>query len=151
MRRVERQREVAQQAPNFVRRKTTLAPRSLGERFAMHVLHDDVDQIADFTEPEHRDDPRMAESRRQPRLASKTLAVLFRGRKLVAQRLDRDEAVQGDVTGEKHNAHAAATELANHLILRAEQIGDPITLPSTRDRERRRRGHLERICVGIDE
>ena len=93
----------------------------------------------------------MAESRRQPRLAPKTLAVLLRRGELVAQHLDRDEAVQRDVAGEKHDAHAAATELANDLKLRAEQLGDPIALPSTRDRERRRRRHLERICVGIDE
>ena len=117
----------------------------------MHVLHHDVDEITDLAESIHGYDARMAEPRRQPSFATKTLAVLFRRRELVAENLDGDQPVQRDVARQEDDTHPAASELAHDLELGAEKISDLITLPVPRRCERCRRGHLERICVGIDE
>ena len=160
MRRVERQREVAQNALHFGRRQRVFATHALGQRFAVHVLHDDVDERRivgstrrrDFAERVHGHDVRVAQARRHARFATETLAMLLGRRELVPQNLDRDQAMQRDVARKEHDAHSAASDLADDLELRAEVFDDLLVLPRRRTPlELAGNRHLERVSVGIDE
>ena len=150
---VQRERKVVQNAPRVFGRETLLRAQSLGERFAVHVLHDDVDEVLRFAERVHGDDVGMAEPCRHPCLTTEPLAMLVRRRELVTQHLDRDQSMEGDVAREKDDPHAAAAELAHDLVLRADVRRDLLALP----RHRRRgqlpveHGKLLRIGVWVDE
>ncbi len=161
VRRIERQREVAQDALHLGRRQLVLAAHPLGQRFAVDVFHYDVNQrravwIAlvdrNLTEAVQRNDVRMAQSRGHSRLATKSLAVLLRRRELVSQNLDGHQPVQRDIARQEHDPHSATPDLADDLELRTEMANDLLVLPVGRNRpEIAVHRHLESICVGIDE
>ena len=58
--------------------------------------------------------------------------MLFRGREFLSQDLDRDEPMQRDVAGEEYDAHPAASELTDDLILCSEMRRDLLALPRHR-------------------
>ena len=150
---VERERELVQDSPRFLGRQPLLPAQSLGERLTVHVLHHDVDEVALFAEGVHRNDARVAEPRRHPRLAAEPLAMLVARRELVTEHLDRHQPVERDVSGEEDDAHPTTSQLAHDLILLAKVRRDLLAFP----RHRCRLwlpvpdGQLERIGVRIDE
>ena len=86
----------------------------LREALPANVLGDDERPPVVLAEPVHRDDVRVLQPRRRPRLEREPLA-----RALVEMRdeLDRDEPIEHAIVGEPHAAHAALPERPHELVL----------------------------------
>jgi hypothetical protein len=120
MRVLEYLRELDEHPARNVRVEPPLAPQPHAERLAVHVAHDEVDEIGRLAVRVHRDGVRMCEPRRDACLATEALAMLLGMREFVTQNLDRNEPVQRDVACEENDTHPAAPELAHDLIFLAE-------------------------------
>jgi hypothetical protein len=95
-----------------------LASRPRSEVFTLDVLQCEVRQTVFLPGFDHGDDPRVMDRRHRPRLASEASATLGAGEGSLGQDLEGDQAVEPLLTGEVHDAHAAATELADELVTR---------------------------------
>src|SRR5205085_8881858 len=113
----------------------------------MDILHDDADEIAGLDERVHRNDVRVAQTRRHARLAAEAFAMVFRAGEIVFQNLDGDQAVERNVASEKHHAHRAFAQLTHDLIVVAEMNADLPELPGAGDGWRLVRGFGLRYCL----
>ena len=83
------------------------------ERLALHVLHDDEEDVVLLLGREHGDDVGMAHRREQPRF----LEQLGEVEALLVGNLQRDFLVDPGVFGQVHAAEAAAAERRNDAVL----------------------------------
>src|SRR5207248_9049873 len=77
---------------------------------ALYQAHGDVELPGDLARVVDRDDRRVVERRREPRLAQEPLAEANILRELWREELQRHVAVEGEVAGAIDDAHPAAAE-----------------------------------------
>jgi hypothetical protein len=86
------------------------APDDLGERDALHELHDERANAARLLEPVHLRDVRMIERREDLRLPLEAREPLRVGRQRLGEHLDRDLAIEPGVARPVDLAHAPLTD-----------------------------------------
>ena len=99
----------------LVERELAQLADALGERLAVHVLHDDAGLALALDEVVERGDVRVLEARLDARLVEEALD----GAEAVArvrQRLDRHHAVDLRVDGPIHLSHPALAEVIDHAV-----------------------------------
>ena len=88
------------------------------QRLAFEQLHDRKRLIADECQLVNREDAGMRERRHRTRLALEAAAHVRIGGQMLREDLDRDVALESQVTRAVHLAHAAAAERLQNLVLR---------------------------------
>jgi hypothetical protein len=96
-------------------------PRAQG--LALDVFHRQVHLAVVLADLEHRDHVGVTQARQRHRLATQHVPRAARPR--VAQHLDRDHAIERGVPGREHQAHAAAADRPQHVVLGDERRLDP--------------------------
>jgi hypothetical protein len=107
----------AHYARSFGWREWPLRAESLSECFAFDVAHDEEDEAIHFTYAMDRDDVRMREPGRGPRLLHETFARGGETREMHWQDFDGDVAIELNVAREVNDSHSAASNLALQGIL----------------------------------
>src|SRR3954470_16935027 len=96
----ERPGDLSQNTRGVCRRQWTTRAKSLAERLALHVGHDEENEAARLADAVNGDDVRMREPRGCPRLSEESLARLRGASKMRRKHLDGDVAVQLHVARE---------------------------------------------------
>ena len=111
-------------APRLVDRQLAPPPDPPGDRFAVHVAHDEVDQALAFADGMDGDDMGVGQPGGRLGLAGEPLAdVLLKG-ELGRQHLDGDPALEPLVARPVDHAHPATPDLALDGIGIPERLGE---------------------------
>ena len=104
------------------RQRCLVAQHSL-ERSTRHVLHHEIVECALALDSIDRDDARVVEPRRRLGLPPESRYYGCVAGDFGGQDRDRDGAVEAEVVGEKHHAHAAGAEYVTDLVPPVEDVG----------------------------
>ena len=125
VRELERVQQIAPELADLVGRQWSSAD-AIGDGFPVEVLHRVVWQTIGFVGVVHRDDVGMGEDRERLGLHQETLGGAGRMH-LRTNHLDGHQAIKLQVAGENDDAHAAAPQLAEHVIaLRRQRRTHPV-------------------------
>ena len=101
-----------------------VAGEALGQAAAVHELERQVRVPVRLADVENLDDVRVLERRDRFRLAAEPLPLGRPGVRAGQDHLERDRAVQVEVPGLVHDAHAAAADLVNDLVTGHQRRGE---------------------------
>ncbi len=110
-------------------RQRSLPVDPLRQGLTIDERHDEPGERTLLLDLVDRDDVGMGEPRRGPCFPEKAVPKRRDPGELGGEQLDRHRAVQGEVAGQEHDAHAAAAQLPldreppRHRILEGEELG----------------------------
>ena len=108
------QRRVVQVAAGLGHRQRAVALDDLVQVLALHVLHDQHQQVADLVGVEGPDDVLVPEPARRPHLVEEAVQRLGPAGQVFIDDLDGHLRAHHAVLGEVDGAHAASAQLAQH-------------------------------------
>ena len=111
-------------APRLVDRQLAPPPDPPGDRFAVHVAHDEVDQALAFADGVDRDDMGVGQPGGGLGLAGKALADVLLEGELGRQHLDGDAALEPLVPRPVDHPHPATPDLALDGIGIPQRLGE---------------------------
>ncbi len=100
-----------------IRHRDGAPPERVRERGALDELQDEKADPARVLEPVDRRDVRVIESGQQPGLALESGESIGIGSERVGQALDRDIAIEDEVSRPPHFAHAAPADRGENLVM----------------------------------
>ena len=121
----ERAGDLTRDRHGLLHRQLLFPLQALAQRLSLDVGHDVIQQLTGGAGIVQREDVGMVQLRGDLDLAQEPLRAQGRG-DLLAQHLDGDGAVMAPVTGEKHDSHPSAPELALERV--AVRQGGPEAL-----------------------
>ncbi|HJR11371.1 MAG TPA: hypothetical protein VJ823_08130 [Rhodanobacteraceae bacterium] len=107
----------AQQRRRRLRRVTLAALQQSRQAVPLHEAHAEELQTFETAGFVHRNDVRMLHARGVLLLALEALDEIARGPRAGGQQLDCDDAVERDMTGAVHRAHATLTDSFQQLVI----------------------------------
>ena len=116
MRRLQRVGDLRRVAHGIVDGQGTITLQSVGQRFTLDMLHDEIADPILFANVEQRTDMRVVQARNRPAFVREPAFQLAVGGELIGKDLDGDRATETSVTGPKDDAHATGAELAGNLV-----------------------------------
>ena len=122
-------------AGHFVIGERTLPPDPLAGGLAIDVPHHEEDEVLPFLDGVDGDDVGMRKPGGGAGLAEKPGPKVGTHRQGRGEQLDGHQAVEGDLAGEKHHAHAPTAQLtingisAGHGRLKGEEFGSYFPAP----------------------
>ena len=118
----ERPRHLAQHARALGARERTARAHALRERLAVHERHHIEDEALAILDRVDRDDVRVRELGREPRLAQEPITQPRLRRPLGRQQLDRDRTIEMDLARQVDDPHAPAAEFAVERVPAGERV-----------------------------
>ena len=101
------------------------AREHVAELLAPHQLHRDEADTVGFVDLMDDGDVRMLERRRSPRLLNEPLPAVGIGQQFRREHFQRDFPIQPNVDRAIHDAHAAAADLVEDLVMGQRPSGQP--------------------------
>ena len=108
-----------------LRRRERTAVDTDAQRFAVEQLQNQADAAFDNRHLEDADDAGMRQRGNGASFALEAFANLGVAGRLVRQHLDGDRAIEPQIAGAEHFAHAASTQAAADLVLQHPGAGPP--------------------------
>jgi hypothetical protein len=114
-------RDFAQDARSVGWREWSLRAKLIAECFAFDVAHDEKNEAIGCANAVNRDDVRMRQSGRGPRLVNEPLARGCEAGEVRWQHLDGDIAIELNIAGEINDSHSSAADLSLEEIFSGER------------------------------